>query len=170
MEAPKKLLIVGERSTGKTTLIKSFREHDHKDGMSQTASSSNGTNSKMNQGANGQLLINSRTNDNKFNKIKAAQHPDFSLKILRIDGKKVRVQLWDQGSNLNAQTTFQPLYIRHVAGCVIVANTSNPRSLELAYRWKDFFEKKTKIPNEAAVPICLFINHDHHHKSVCTSS
>lgn len=62
---------------------------------------------------------------------------------------------------MNAQTTFQPLYTRHCSGCVIVANTSNPRSIENAYRWKDFFDKKTKVPNEPPIPSTLFINHDH---------
>lgn len=52
------------------------------------------------------------------------------------------------------------MYIRHAAGCIIVANTSNKKSLERAYRWKEYFEKKTKIPNEPCVPATLFINHD----------
>ena len=73
----------------------------------------------------------------------------------------MRVQLWDQGSNMNPQTTFQPLYTRHVSGCIIVANTSNPKSLERAYRWKEVFDKKTKVPDEPPVPATIFINHDH---------
>lgn len=55
-----------------------------------------------------------------------AENTDFSLKILKIEGQKVRVQLWDQGNNINPKTTFQPLYTRHVSGCIVVANTSNP--------------------------------------------
>ena len=62
---------------------------------------------------------------------------------------------------MNAQSVFQPLYTRHCSGCVIVANTSNPRSLEQAHRWKEFFDKKTKVPNEPSIPATLFINHDH---------
>lgn len=85
---------------------------------------------------------------------------DFSLKILQIDGQKVRIQLWDQGSHMGASATFQPLYIRNISGCIIVANSTNYKSLERAQRWKDYFDKKTKIPNEPNVPACLFINHD----------
>ena len=78
-----------------------------------------------------------------------------------LNDQRVRVQLWDQGSNLNAQTTFQPLYIRHVSGCIIVCNTSNSKSIENAYRWKEEFDKRTKLPDEPGLPCCLFINHDH---------
>jgi hypothetical protein len=62
---------------------------------------------------------------------------------------------------MNPQTTFQPLYTRHVSGCIIVASTSNPKSLERAYRWKEVFDKKTKVPDEPSVPTTIFINHDH---------
>ena len=61
---------------------------------------------------------------------------------------------------MNAQTTFQPLYIRRVSGCIIVANASTTKSLERAYKWKEFFDKKTKIPNEPVIPAAIFINHD----------
>ena len=61
---------------------------------------------------------------------------------------------------MGAQATFQPLYIRNISGCIIVANSSNSKSMERAQRWKDYFDKKTKIPNEPNVPACLFINHD----------
>lgn len=66
---------------------------------------------------------------------------------------------------MNAQTTFQPLYIRRVSGCIIVANTSNVKSLERAHKWKEFFDKKTKIPNEPVVPAAIFINHDEMEKN-----
>ena len=42
-----------------------------------------------------------------------------------------------------------------------MANTSNPKSLEKAYRWKEVFDKKTKVPDEPPVPATIFINHDH---------
>jgi hypothetical protein len=42
-----------------------------------------------------------------------------------------------------------------------VANTSNPKSLERAARWKDIFDKKTKVPDEPSIPATIFINHDH---------
>jgi len=105
------------------------------------------------------LKNHKQTNKQNQNKSKGV-NADFYLKILTINGKKVRVQLWDQGSNMNPQTTFQPLFIRHVSGCIIVAKTSNPKSLQRAHRWKEIFDKKTKVNGEPSIPACLFINHD----------
>ena len=79
---------------------------------------------------------------------------------MEIDGQKVRVQLWDQGQNRDPKTTFQPLYTRNVSGCIIVANTSNPKSIKRAIRWKQQFDRTTKIPDEPSIPCTIFINHD----------
>jgi hypothetical protein len=79
---------------------------------------------------------------------------------MKIDGKKVRLQLWDQGANINPKTTFQPLFTRHVSGCIVVANTSNPASITKAAKWKEQFDKMTKVKDEPSIPCTLFINHD----------
>ena len=50
---------------------------------------------------------------------------DFSLKIVKADGEKLRMQLWDQGNSKDPVSTFQPLYTRHASGCIVVANASN---------------------------------------------
>ena len=42
-----------------------------------------------------------------------------------------------------------------------MASTSNPKSLERAYRWKEVFDKRTKVADEPSVPATIFINHDH---------
>ena len=42
-----------------------------------------------------------------------------------------------------------------------MASTSNPKSLERAFRWKEVFDKKTKVPDEPSIPATIFINHDH---------
>lgn len=61
---------------------------------------------------------------------------------------------------MTPHTTFQPLYTRHVSGCIIVANTSNPKSLERAHKWKEMFDLRTKVSDEPGVPCTIFINHD----------
>ena len=70
------------------------------------------------------------------------------------------MQLWDQGANINPKTTFQPLYTRHVSGCIVVANSSNPDSIAKAAVWKEQFDKITKVKDEPSIPCTLFINHD----------
>ena len=54
---------------------------------------------------------------------------DFSLKIMKINGEKVRVQLWD-GQNGDPESTFSPLFTRHTAGCIIVCNAMNSKSVK----------------------------------------
>ena len=60
--------MVGEADTGKTSLILTFLNYSDKDGPTD---------------------INKKKRINPNN--------DFSLKIIKIDGEKVRLQLWDQG-------------------------------------------------------------------------
>ena len=150
-ELPTKILIVGEKCSGKTSIVQTFKEYDF------TGSAST-TNTKVTDEKSGKR--NESGNNKSKGKMHVGVNQDFSLKILQIDGQKVRVQLWDQGSHMGASATFQPLYIRNISGCIIVANSTNYKSLERAQRWKDYFDKKTKIPNEPNVPACLFINHD----------
>ena len=77
-----------------------------------------------------------------------------------VDGKKVNLQLWDQGQSKSPESTFQPLFPRHVSGCIIVANTSTPDNIRKALNWKRCFDERTKIKNESSIPCTLFINHD----------
>lgn len=182
MDNVKKILIVGEKLTGKSSIIQVFKEYDANGASSITDSTENTNRAarRMSQvtlagqhteglkdtaDARGSKTTGRRleVKQPNFNVLSQGLNADFSLKILRIDGRKVRVQLWDQGSNMNPQTTFQPLFVRHVSGCIIVANTSNPKSIERAYKWKMMFDKMTKIPDEPSVPATLFINHDLKH-------
>jgi hypothetical protein len=50
--------------------------------------------------------ISNLNKPSKLNLLQKGIGADFSLKIFTINGEKVRVQLWDQGSNMNPQTTF----------------------------------------------------------------
>ena len=82
------------------------------------------------------------------------------MKFLNLEGRKVRLQLWDQGNSVNPQSTFNPLFTRHVSGCIVVANTSNPASITKAAQWKEQFDQQTKVYDEPSIPCTLFINHD----------
>ena len=150
MDPPKKILVVGEKQSGKTSIINAFNEYEP-------------SNNSLTNCTLGDL---SKKSSSPLTQAKKAQSPyscvnrDFSLKILKINGKKVRVQLWDQGRNMNPSSTFQPLYIRHVSGCIVVARASCKKSLERAFRWKELFDKKTQTGDEPKVPCCIFINHD----------
>lgn len=64
--------MVGEPQAGKTCLIQSFLDYD-------------GT------------LNQSVVHGTDKNHVLRNANSDFSLKIIKIDGEKVRLQLWDQG-------------------------------------------------------------------------
>ena len=76
-----------------------------------------------------------------------------------INGTKVRIQLWDQGNQTHPESTFQPLFTRHAAGCIVVAYTSNLETLRKAEYWKKYYDLKTKVVNDLSYPSVLFINH-----------
>ena len=53
---------------------------------------------------------------------------DFVLKIVNINGLKVRVQLWDMAGNKDPASVFSPLFVRNAVGCIVVGRAD--RSLD----------------------------------------
>ena len=64
---------------------------------------------------------------------------DFVLKIMTINGKKERIQIWDMAGGLDPASTLAPLFIRNAVGCVIVAHAENQRSIKEAAKWRNEF-------------------------------
>jgi GTPase SAR1 family protein len=84
---------------------------------------------------------------------------DFCLKIININGMKVRVQLWDSAGGTDPASSFAPLFIRNAVGCVVVANAENAKSLREMTKWRSEFNSYTQMPRQPALPCCFFINH-----------
>eukprot|EP00347_Sterkiella_histriomuscorum_P020206 403338691 len=90
---------------------------------------------------------------------------DFVLKILNVNGKKIRLQLWDIGGNTDPNTAFPntaftPLFIRNAIGCVIVAKSDDPKSLSNVIDWKTCFDYQTTASlYQTALPTMILINH-----------
>ena len=99
-------MVVGEPEAGKSAIIKAFMDYEDPD-------------MRDNQ-------IGSRPTPS----MSQSKISDFSLKIIKLDGEKVRIQLWDQGLAKDPQSTFQPLFTRHAAGCIVVGNTLNLQTLK----------------------------------------
>ena len=81
MQPPTKILIVGEKCTGKTSLIQIFRDHDS-GGSSNTRATDN---EKSGDGQGDQMVFEEQKPKPKY-KLGSGINQDFSLKILRYDG------------------------------------------------------------------------------------
>jgi hypothetical protein len=62
-------------------------------------------NPKTNKKQSERILLQNRNKKNQLIS-QIGVNTDFSLKIMKIEGSKVRVQLWDQGAYINPKTTF----------------------------------------------------------------
>ncbi|CDW78483.1 rab1 small gtp-binding protein [Stylonychia lemnae] len=126
-----KILVVGEAKTGKSTLIQSYLQSDlgEPEGM-KTASSRNTFLPSQNKNS---------TNSSTM---------DFVLKILNVNGQKVRVQLWDMAGGQDTTSAFAPLFIRNAVGCIIIASSNNQKSIN-----------EQDIPGLPSLPAALVVNH-----------
>ena len=97
VDPPKKLIIVGEKVTGKTSLIKVFKEYDGPGTCSDTFDSKsksqnyNTTASSITANKKQISSFGSARDSRTGNRKDKRRDSDFSLKILRINGKKMRV-------------------------------------------------------------------------------
>ncbi|CDW89189.1 ras-related protein rab-32 [Stylonychia lemnae] len=83
---------------------------------------------------------------------------DFVLKILKVKGKKIRVQLWDITGTQDPSTAFTPLCIRNAVGCIIVSKSDEPDIIKESLQWKYNFDLRTQIPGQLPFPSAIFIN------------
>ena len=111
MSGVQKLLVVGEPKTGKSSLIQAFTEYKEDNNKKVSFEIKEKKPAVSDQTIKTKVTLN--------------QNSDFSLKIINVDGEKVRLQVWDQGNASDPSTTFQPLFTRHAAGCIVVASTIN---------------------------------------------
>lgn len=95
-----KILVVGEPQTGKSSLIQEFMNYD------------------------GPLADKGGPRPPR-----STAQKDFHLKVLKVEGERVRLQIWDQVCK-DPQSTFNPLFSRHAAGCIIVANSLNVKTIK----------------------------------------
>ena len=51
------------------------------------------------------------------------------MKILQINDKKIRIQLWDVAGGQNPKTALSPLFIRNACGAIIVADANSQKSI-----------------------------------------
>jgi len=98
-----KILVVGEPQMGKSTLITGIFDCE-----------------QLND------LISKPTTFTKHIAGKGEQTMDFVLKIINVNGRKARVQLWDMAGSKETASVFSPLFVRNAVGCIVVGRADKP--------------------------------------------
>lgn len=84
---------------------------------------------------------------------------DFSLKEVEVEGKTVRVQLWDiAGQDRSAGGSLNRVYFKDAGAAVIVYDIANPTSFEGAKHWKDELDGKVTDATGKPLPAVLVGN------------
>ena len=103
----------------------------------------------------------SLTNKIVFNtfaeKYKATIGCEFGLKIIEIDGQSSRIQLWDLAGQ-DRLGGISRLYCRDASGAIVVADCTNPASIEKAAEWKKSVDELVVASNKAPIPMVFCLN------------
>lgn len=81
---------------------------------------------------------------------------DFALKVLNIDNKNVRIQLWD----IAGQERFGNMtrvYYKEAVGAVVVYDVTRESTLTSATKWKTDIDTKLTIPGSDLPIPCILI-------------
>lgn len=101
-----KILVVGDPQVGKSSIITAFFNCE-----------------SLNDGKSAQTIFTKNLGKNN------GAMMDFVLKIINVNGTKMRVQLWDMAGSTDPHTVFSPLFIRNSVGCIVVGSADNPGSI-----------------------------------------
>lgn len=82
---------------------------------------------------------------------------EFALKVQNIDGKSVRVQVWDIAGQ-DRIGSISKLYCRDAVGAVVVCDCTKPATLKLAAEWKKQVDEHVQMPDKSPLPMLLLAN------------
>jgi len=89
----------------------------------------------------GKTSICTRFTDNSFSEaFIATLGVDFKIKVLNIDGKRVRLQVWDTAGQERFRTITQAFY-RGAHGIVVVYDITERQSFQNVQRWLEDVER-----------------------------
>lgn len=81
---------------------------------------------------------------------------DFSFKILDIDGKLYRIQLWDLAEDKDG--TIIKIGASNTHGCIVLADATNRSTLDATIKMKNVVNESTKFLDGGNVPFVLVEN------------
>ncbi len=78
---------------------------------------------------------------------------DFSIKDLKIDGKNIRLRIWDFAGEERYKVLF-PSYVKGASGGLYIYDTTRYNSLRKINDWISFFRNEEKI-SKTIIPIVI---------------
>eukprot|EP00743_Colponemidia_sp_Colp-15_P001688 GILK01001844.1.p1 GENE.GILK01001844.1~~GILK01001844.1.p1 ORF type:complete len:211 (-),score=36.77 GILK01001844.1:195-827(-) len=82
---------------------------------------------------------------------------DFQLKILNLDGKNVRLQLWDVAGQ-ERLGGISRVFCKDAVGALVCFDISRRSTLDSCSRWKTDIDGKVRLPDESVLPMALLAN------------
>lgn len=84
---------------------------------------------------------------------------DFGLKNIRVDGKDLRLQLWDIAGQEHVNKKLSRVYYRDAFGVILVYDISRPETFETVSKWKQTIDAEvTPIEGANSLPVILVGN------------
>lgn len=107
----------------------------------------------------GKKAFTNRWTKNIFNEAeKATIVSEFGFKIVEIDGKLYRVQVWDlAGQDKNASIT--KIFAKDAHGVICVTNATDPNSLGEALQWKRSVDESKNFVDGHSLP-CIIVDNN----------
>lgn len=99
------------------------------------------------------VYMNKWTKDIFISQYKASIVSEFSFKILVIDGKMYRIQVWELAERKDG--TIIRVFAKETHGCIVLADATNRSTLDETIEMKNLVNESTKFLDGGNVPFVL---------------
>lgn len=90
---------------------------------------------------------------------KATVGVDFAVKHVNVNGKEVRLQLWDIAGQERFGSSASKVYYKEALGALLVYDISRPQTFDTVAKWKTEIDSMVRLPDgEGAIPVVLIGN------------
>ncbi|OMJ74612.1 hypothetical protein SteCoe_26432 [Stentor coeruleus] len=102
-------------------------------------------------------LVNRVVYNSFSEKYKATIGCEFGIKMMKIDGEDVRIQLWDLAGQ-DRLGGISRLYCRDAHGAIVVTDITRQDTIDKALVWKNIVDEQTTTQSGGSIPMILCVN------------